>query len=386
MDRERNQWLHQEIARWQEEGILDDKTGELLRSRYPLSAKSGISRGILAFSVLGGLMAGLGVISLFAANWEFLSRGVRALVSILPLAVCGMAGVLGMRRGWRRAAFWEGLGVAWMISLVAGLCLVLQTYQVGGNVSRLVLLLALLSLPIVWTTRSVVAMVFWLGYPLVWHGAIQSEQVWEGARPPFPWISVASLALLALSLPAFLDFLRRKKELFQERVGFFFPGGAYPGLLLLFFSGFFPYLPASRLFSGILFSWLCAAGLYWVAHRGKFPCWCGWARFFAIAPALLVPVIPAGVCFHRGEVWLLMAASLALAAWLVYRGVRTLRLRVFDEGLFLGFWLILVKFFTTEISLTLKGVLFLLSGLGMLAGNVCFVTYRKRRSLHEENA
>ncbi len=384
MDRERNRWLHQEIAHWQEEGILDEATGAVLRGRYPVASPSGVTWGLLVFSVLGGLLVGLGVISLFAANWEWLGREARAVVSLLPLAACGVAGVMGMRRAWKRLAFWEGLGVAWMLSLVAGVCLVLQTYQVGGELSKLAMLLALLSLPIVWITRSTMAMVFWLSYPPVWYFLAREEGGWRGVHASFPWESVVALALLALSLPAFLACRRHSQEGGMGRTGFFLTGGAYPALVLLFLSEiFFHFLFWGKGSSLILCTWLCAAGFWWVGEKRKIPYWPAWGRSYAVLAGLFAP-------FHEisetGEGGILLVMSLALAAWLVRWGIRTLQLRVFNEGFFLAFWIILVKFFSSEISLTWKGILFLFFGLCLLGANVGFLTYRKRRSLHEENA
>ncbi len=383
MDNDRNQWLYQEIGQWQAEGILDEKTGDLLRARYPLAAKSRASWGILILSVLGGLLVGLGVISLFAANWHQLSRGARAGISLLPLASCCVAGILGLRRKWQGTALWEGLGVAWVLSLLAGVCLVLQTYQVGGDSAQLVLVLGLLSLPILWVTRSVIAMSGWLGYPLAWfiYARENFERMDTCGEPPV-WVALAALAFLACSLPSFYGFVRREKEPALERLGFFLTGGAYPGIVMIFLWDLLCFLPWDECVSAILSIWLCAALLGWLGKRAKFPCWESWARFYAFAAALWTPF----PLFDGWEQGMLLVLALALAAWLVFQGIHSLRSGVLNQGFFLAFWLILVKFFSSEMSLLLKGFLFLFSGLCLLAVNVSFVIYRKRRNLHEENA
>ena len=96
------EWMRNEIAEWRSEGVIgDDLAGKLL-ARYA-ERESKISWGAMLAGGFGALMIGLGVIALFAANWDCFGRGERAAISIAPMLVCGgvsgRADVSGRRIG-----------------------------------------------------------------------------------------------------------------------------------------------------------------------------------------------------------------------------------------------------------------------------------------------
>ena len=64
-----NEWIHKEIEKWREEGIVDGPTAETLLLRYT-APQGRYHLGIVLVGVFAALLMGLGVIPIFAANWE----------------------------------------------------------------------------------------------------------------------------------------------------------------------------------------------------------------------------------------------------------------------------------------------------------------------------
>ena len=151
---DRKEWMRQEIAGWRDEGLVDGRTAETLIARYASTAGR-ISWGVMLAGGFGALMIGLGIIALFAANWDCFGRPARAAISLAPVVLCGLAALVASVKGWKASSFWEPLGILWAIATGAATCLVAQTYQVGGSVPGLILFVSLLALPVVWITRSV---------------------------------------------------------------------------------------------------------------------------------------------------------------------------------------------------------------------------------------
>ena len=143
-----NEWLRREIGAWRDEGIVTEETAEALMKRYQPTERR-FSWGVMIAGGFGALMIGLGVIALFAANWDCFGRPVRAAISLAPVVLCGIAALVASAKGWKSMALWEPLGILWCIATAAGTCLVAQTYQVGGSVPGLILFVALLMLPAV---------------------------------------------------------------------------------------------------------------------------------------------------------------------------------------------------------------------------------------------
>ena len=147
-------WLLQEMERWRHDGIIDGATHEALQRRYAADPSSVSWRQILLCS-LGALLIGLGVIALLASNWDALSRGMRAVIALLPLMLCVGAYLLGLFKGWRSQGFLEPLGIFWGLATGTGLALIAQTYQISGDEEAFALAWTLMLLPTLYATRSV---------------------------------------------------------------------------------------------------------------------------------------------------------------------------------------------------------------------------------------
>lgn len=148
------EWIRTEIAAWRAEGVIDDSLATQLLDRYPSHAKRHLWGAAIA-GAFGALLIGLGLIAIFAANWQCFGRNERAAIAMAPVLFCGAVAILATRKEWRSNAFWEPLGILWCIATGAAVCLISQTYQIDNSVPGLVLLVALLTLPVVWIARSI---------------------------------------------------------------------------------------------------------------------------------------------------------------------------------------------------------------------------------------
>ena len=75
---------------------IDLKIVELKKRRKELLAVLGegsLSWGMLILGGFGALMIGLGVIALFAANWDEFGREARAAIALAPVVACGATAV-----------------------------------------------------------------------------------------------------------------------------------------------------------------------------------------------------------------------------------------------------------------------------------------------------
>lgn len=196
-DAVRLRWLYRELPELVGQGVIPPEIAERIRQHYgePELAGSAAKRwAIVLFSVLGSALIGGGIILLLAHNWEDLSRPARAIISIAPLAI---AAALGLWLLWteRESAAWrEGVGAAQALAIGASIALVAQTYNLGGRFDEFMLTWALLALPIAYLLRSTLPMVLYLVGIAVWTGSVT---YWPGvglwyfpllaAALPFLW-------------------------------------------------------------------------------------------------------------------------------------------------------------------------------------------------------
>ena len=359
--------MNEDVKREVEE--IDLKIAELKKQRRELLAKLGegrLSWGAIIAGAFGALMVGLGIIALFAANWDMFGREARAAIAVAPVVACGAVAIAASLRGVRARALWEPLGILWCVSVAAATCLVAQTYQVGGSVPGLVLLVALLMLPAIWTTRAVAPTVLWPILAIVWGGVS-----WDaGACKSFA-LAAKGVALMALSLPAYVAFLRSrppKSALVSAQIvsGLVYSAGL--GILLCIT------LPLDwgwhDGFLGIMIFWLCAALAAGIGCFFRLPAWGAVALVVVAVAAIPTPLLR----YNTGFI-----ISLVLMASVVVYGVRKMRLLFTNVGAATFLWLVLAKFFESEASFTVKGIVLIAAGLALTALNVVLIRLRKGR-------
>ena len=359
--------MNEDVKREVEE--IDLKIAELKKQRRELLAKRGegrLSWGAIIAGAFGALMVGLGIIALFAANWDMFGREARAAIAVAPVVACGAVAIAASLKGVRARALWEPLGILWCGSVAAATCLVAQTYQVGGSVPGLVLLVALLMLPAIWTTRAVAPTVLWPILAIVWGGVS-----WDaGACKSFA-LAAKGVALMALSLPAYVAFLRirpPKSALVSAQIvsGLVYSAGL--GILLCIT------LPLDwgwhDGFLGIMIFWLCAALVAGIGRFFRLPAWGAVALVVVAVVAIPTPLLRYNTCF---------IISLVLMASVVVYGVRKMRLLFTNVGAATFLWLVLAKFFESEASFTVKGIVLIAAGLALTALNVVLIRLRKGR-------
>lgn len=359
--------MNEDVKREVEE--IDLKIAELKKQRRELLAKLGegrLSWGAIIAGAFGALMVGLGIIALFAANWDMFGREARAAIAVAPVVACGAVAIAASLRGVSARALWEPLGILWCVSVAAATCLVAQTYQVGGSVPGLVLLVALLMLPAIWTTRAVAPTVLWPILAIVWGGVS-----WDaGACKSFA-LAAKGVALMALSLPAYVAFLRSrppKSALVSAQIvsGLVYSAGL--GILLCIT------LPLDwgwhDGFLGIMIFWLCAALVAGIGRFFRLPAWGAVALVVVAVAAIPTPLLR----YNTGFI-----ISLVLMASVVVYGVRKMRLLFTNVGAATFLWLVLAKFFGSEASFTVKGIVLIAAGLALTALNVVLIRLRKGR-------
>ncbi|MFP4255152.1 MAG: DUF2157 domain-containing protein [Halothece sp.] len=177
--------LRKEAEKWQTEGLIDPSTFQQLAQRYQFHGleTDSQSRFVLILLALGGILLGLGIITLVAANWQGWSRPMRATLLITLFIVVNVAGFCGwqsQKEPWQRLG--KALLVLGALMLGANLALMSQMFHQTGAVYELY---------------------------LVWGGGVLAMAY--GLQ--LTWLAMIAIILLGLGywsgLPGFLNFSPR---------------------------------------------------------------------------------------------------------------------------------------------------------------------------------
>lgn len=147
-------WLIDEIDLWVNEGIIAKEQGQAIKKRYPAAAE-GRAWGRIIFFSIGAILFGLGVILIFAYNWQRMHKFVK------------LAVIFGAFIGAHGAAFWlrrqnsphhatgEGLHLLGTMLFGAGIWLIAQVYHIEEHYPTAFLIWGFGALAMAWSLPSI---------------------------------------------------------------------------------------------------------------------------------------------------------------------------------------------------------------------------------------
>ena len=148
-------WLLHEIDLWIGEGIITPDQGTALKERYPAPGES-LAWGRIIFFSIGAVLIGLGVILLFAYNWQRLHRFAKLAVIFIALISAHGAGFWLRRSSGQYRTAGEGLHLLGTMLFGAGIWLIAQIYHIAEHYPNAFLIWGIGALVMAWGLPSVV--------------------------------------------------------------------------------------------------------------------------------------------------------------------------------------------------------------------------------------
>nr|WP_322624953.1 DUF2157 domain-containing protein [uncultured Flavobacterium sp.] len=139
-------------------------TSETVRDieQYYLSKKQQSVNPLLAiFGALGGILVGLGIILIFAHNWDNFSRHIKTLLAFTPLLLSQLFTAYCILKN-KSASFKETASALVFFSVGASISLVAQIYNISGDFPQFILTWSLVCAPLIYLLRSNTAVVLHL--------------------------------------------------------------------------------------------------------------------------------------------------------------------------------------------------------------------------------
>ena len=168
-DRSRIRWLLAELPELVTNGVLNQETADALRRHYSSQPSEPPRRlGFILSAILGSLLIGAGIVLLVAHNWDFLSRPIRCGIAFTPLVLSQALAVFVLLRRNGSTAWRETAAILNVAAIGTAIALVGQTYQIQGDFARFVLGWMLLALPIVYLFQTSVGLSAWFVGATVW--------------------------------------------------------------------------------------------------------------------------------------------------------------------------------------------------------------------------
>ena len=141
--------------------IITEDIAKDIRGYYQTKVESpSTNRLFVVFGILGAILVGLGVILIIAHNWDELSRFTKTCFAFLPLIIGQLLCGYTLLKKSESTAWRESSSAFLFFAVGASIALVSQIYNIPGDLSSFLLTWMLISLPLVYIMNSSVASLF----------------------------------------------------------------------------------------------------------------------------------------------------------------------------------------------------------------------------------
>jgi uncharacterized membrane protein len=147
-------WLLNEIDLWVKDGIIEPQQGQAIKKRYP-APMEGRAWGRIIFFSIGAILFGLGIILIFAYNWQRMHKFVKLAVIFAAIIGAHGAGFWLRRPGSSHQATGEGLHLLGTMLFGAGIWLIAQVYHIEEHYPTAFLIWGLGALAMAWSLPSI---------------------------------------------------------------------------------------------------------------------------------------------------------------------------------------------------------------------------------------
>ncbi len=184
-----------------EAGVISDEVAEDIRAYYQREKGFSTNRLFMVFGVMGAILVGLGIILIIAHNWDDLSRTIKTIFAFIPLVIgqilCGYARFIK-----RDSPVWRESAAAFLcFAIAASISLISQIYNIPGNLSGFLLVWMLLSMPLIYVMDvSIVSLICIVG--ITWYACETSYWHYPNL-PSYPY-----WALMGVVLPHYLKLFK----------------------------------------------------------------------------------------------------------------------------------------------------------------------------------
>ncbi|GGW68343.1 putative membrane protein [Winogradskyella epiphytica] len=145
--------FNRELTELVDNKVISEDTAIRITEYYRYKEKGQSNPLFMIFGIFGSALVGLGVILILAHNWDHLSRPIKTIFAFLPLLIgqvlSGIAILKNKSRAWKESA-----GTFLFFSIGASIALVSQIYHIPGDLSSYLLLWISLGLPLIYLLDS----------------------------------------------------------------------------------------------------------------------------------------------------------------------------------------------------------------------------------------
>lgn len=140
-------------------GIISENVAGEINKYYQNKSKSpgAKSKLIIAFGIVGALLIGLGILLIIAHNWEDMSRLLKTIIGFIPLLLGQLVAGFVLLNKNESVAWREGSSIFLFASIGVTISVISQVYNIPGTLAGFTLTWMILGLPLIYLMGSSMA-------------------------------------------------------------------------------------------------------------------------------------------------------------------------------------------------------------------------------------
>lgn len=142
--------------------VISPESAESIRNYYKSKQEQSGNRLFIVFGILGAILVGLGLILIIAHNWDDLSKNIKVGVAYLPLIIGQLLCVYVLVRKSDNSAWREAASAFLFCAVGACISLISQVYNIQGDLPSFLFTWLILCLPIIYLMRSSIASLLYI--------------------------------------------------------------------------------------------------------------------------------------------------------------------------------------------------------------------------------
>jgi uncharacterized membrane protein len=183
--------------------IITEETAQRIKDYYDDQPGQSSNRLFIVFGILGSLLVGLGIVLIIAHNWDNLSKAIKLSMGFLPLLIGQVVAGVVLTKKREEVAWREGAATFIFLAIAVSISIVSQVYNIEGDLKGFLFIWMCLALPVVYVLRSSVASLLFIS-GITWYACEVGYFNYPYDNAPAYWV------LLALILPFYyLEFIQK---------------------------------------------------------------------------------------------------------------------------------------------------------------------------------
>lgn len=430
-----DKWLAREMKTWEEQKLVEKETIDKLKNYYEMKSENEQNKLGAVLSIFGSILIGLGILLVLAKNWGYFPRGQKIIITLLPFLLGSGLGMFVIKKELKGqlkevAAIFSALGIFIAMMMHA------QIYNILYEDWIIFLIIAILVLPLVYLYNSTLTLAMYLALITVAMFSADNIGLWAkvgigiisiGISIPYVlknykkdllsietiwsnvFLAVAGFAVISslaqsgvmlreLYITYFILLLTIDAFIYDEDITplgmrpFAALGaiGLYITLFIFTFNDFWEYADTKEVVGQyiivlgifLLIVILLITYLFYKDHFSNKS-----LIVYILSAMLIVGFRITGLLEKDTYIALPIIFNLffiILSIRILKQGITLKNIIKINIGLFMTAAIIVARFFDSNISFLLKGVIFIICGIGCILTNVYFINkHKKEERTHE---